>query len=260
MRIHSYGPSADQVGDLYMPEAGRARAAGTARKIPVICLLHGGFWRLPWGRDNIAEVARDLARRGFAVWSLEYRRVGSPGGGWPGTLDDVAAGVDHLAVLGAALTDAATSLDLARVIVVGHSAGGHLALWCAGRRDGRVRVGAVVGLAPVADLHLAHTLDCGRGAVQNFLGGTPREVPDRYASASPMQRLPLGVRQVLLHGTEDDVVPVQISRHYAAAAAAAGDAVDLIELAGVGHMDFVDPGSAAHGRLCASLDAICPGA
>ncbi len=258
MHTYSYGTLPDQVGDLYLPDHGKSRSALAGHPTPVICLLHGGFWRLPWGRDNTADIAVDLAKRGFAVWNLEYRRVGSPGGGWPGTLQDVAAGIDHLAPLGAALTDAGTPIDLERVTVIGHSAGGHLALWSAAQRGGRVRIGSAVGLAPVADLQLAHRLDCGKGAVRNFLGGTPDEVVSRYAWASPIQRLPLGVRQVLLHGIDDTDVPVQISRDYSAAAAAAGDAVELIELAGVGHMEFVDPGSAAHARVCASLDAIWP--
>ena len=226
----------------------------TGHPTPVICLLHGGFWRLPWGRDNTADIAFDLAKRGFAVWNLEYRRVGSPGGGWPGTLQDVAAGIDHLSMLGAALAATGRALELREITVIGHSAGGHLALWSAAQRGGRVRIGSAVGLAPVADLQLAYRLDCGKGAVRNFLGGTPDEVASRYASASPIQRLPLGVRQLVLHGIDDTDVPVQISREYARAAAVAGDRLDLIELAGAEHMDFVDPTSGAHARLCAWLD------
>jgi acetyl esterase/lipase len=113
-----------------------------------VCLLHGGFWRMPYGRDEMDAIARDLAARGFAVWNLEYRRVGAPGGGWPGTLDDVGAGIDHLATL----VGEGVNLDLERVAVVGHSAGGQLALWSASRASPRVRVAAAAGLAPVADL------------------------------------------------------------------------------------------------------------
>lgn len=235
LRTLSYGALPDQVGDLYLP-------AGAI--LPVIVLLHGGFWRMPWGRDHIAPVARDLARRGWAVWNLEYRRVGA-GGGWPQTLEDVTAGIDHLA----GLADAGYGLDLTRVTVVGHSAGGHLALWSAGTRS-RVRIAAAVGLAAVADLAFAHTLDAGNGAVADFMGGAPGAFPERYRDASPAQRLPCGTRQLLLHGTWDEDVPVGISRRYARAAEAAGDAVEYIELGQARHMDFVDPASSAHAELC----------
>src|SRR5438105_2368060 len=136
-----------QEGDLYLPtRPGRS----------VVCLLHGGFWRTPYARDEMTPIARDLVARGYAVWNLDYRRLGDPGGGWPGTLEDVAAGIDHLADLAAE----GVALNLQRVIVAGHSAGGQLALWSAARDrysgDGaappRVRVAAVAGLAPVADL------------------------------------------------------------------------------------------------------------
>src|SRR5688572_18692450 len=120
MRPHTfnYGRDDQQAGDLSLPGAARP---------PVVCLLHGGFWRMPHGRAELAPIARDLCTRGFAVWNLEYRRVGAPGGGWPGTLQDVGAGIDHLATLAAD----GIGLDLDRVAVVGHSAGGQLALWSA---------------------------------------------------------------------------------------------------------------------------------
>src|ERR1700678_3386874 len=143
VRTVPYGPSRVQVGDLYLPDAPRP---------PVVCLLHGGYWRMPYGRRYIAPVALDLVSRGFAVWSLEYRRVGGVGGGWPGTLQDVGAGIDHLATLAAEGVD----VDLARVTAIGHSAGGQLALWCAQRDSNRaadddyapkrVRFAAAVGL------------------------------------------------------------------------------------------------------------------
>lgn len=245
MRTIRYGPSDSQAGDLYVPGIPRP---------PVVCLLHGGFWRLPYGRGELAPIAEDLAARGFAVWNLEYRRIGEPGGGWPGTLQDVAAGVDHLATLVADGAD----LELGQVTVVGHSAGGQLALWLAARDRGlghasapsRVRPDAVAGLAAVADLAGADSLDSGRGAVKALLGGTPRQHPERYAAASPIALLPLGVRQLIVHGTADDVLPVELARGYVRAARAAGDGVQLVELPGAGHMDYLDPGSAAHATLC----------
>src|SRR5712691_4729368 len=256
MRCIAYGPSPDQVGDLYSPDAG---CNPDARRPPVICLLHGGFWRMPYARDHIAPIAVDLADRGFAVWNLEYRRVGAAGGGWPGTLQDVGAGIDHLATL----AEDGVSIDLDRVAIVGHSAGGHLALWSALKDSGsgdrfqpkRVKVSGAVGLAAVADLALAHELRCGNGAVENFLGGSPLEVAARYRSTSPAEMLPLGVKQILVHGSIDVDVPVVISRRYAAAASAAGDDVNFIELADADHMDFVDPSSDAHAAWCSLLTA-----
>ena len=235
----AYGPAPDQVGDLYFPEV---------EAPPVICLLHGGYWRMPWGRDHIAPLAAPLTQLGFAVWNVEYRRVGgvrgelgTMGGGWPGTLQDVGAAIDHLAIC--------RPIDVNKVTIVGHSAGGQLALWAAaaGSEYGprRVRVAAAVGLAPVADLKWASEHRCGNGAVQDFLGGTPEEYPGRYREASPAERLPLGVRQLVLHGTPDEDVPVEISRRYARAAAVAGDQLTFMELPDAAHMDFVDPASRA---------------
>jgi acetyl esterase/lipase len=242
-RAIRYGPSVEQEADLHLP---------TARCPPVVCLLHGGFWRMPHGRDQMAAVAADLVSRGLAVWNLEYRRLGAPQAGWPTTLDDVAAGVDHLAQLALEGVD----IDLDRVAVVGHSAGGQLAFWVAGRsrsrsaQSPRVRVLAAVGLAPVADLAHAYDLRVGGDVVAELLGGPPSQYPERCQAASPMELLPLHVRQLVLHGTADDVVPIDLSRRYTHAAEAAGDAVELIELSGAGHMEYLDPGSEAHATLC----------
>jgi acetyl esterase/lipase len=153
-QTHRYGPAPGQEGDLYLPAVPQP---------PVICLLHGGFWRMPHGRDQMTAIAGDLAARGFAVWNLEYRRLGQPQAGWPGTMDDVAAGIDHLARIASAGAD----LDLERITVVGHSAGGQLSLWVAARSHQRnlgerpVRVRAAVGLAPIADLARAYEMKVG---------------------------------------------------------------------------------------------------
>jgi acetyl esterase/lipase len=248
MQTIRYGSSGDQEADLYLPSASRPA---------VVCLLHGGFWRMPYGRDQMAAIADDLASRGLAVWNLEYRRLGTAGAGWPATMDDVAAGIDHLAELSLGGVD----LDLDRVIVVGHSAGGHLALWVAGRnrsesaQSPRVRVQAAVGLAPVADLARAYDLKVGGEVVSELLGGTPSQCPKRYQAASPIEMLPLRVRQLVLHGTADDAVPIDLSRRYARAAHAAGDTVELIELSGTGHMEYLDPNSEAYATLCRWLSS-----
>lgn len=245
----AYGPLESQVGDLYMPPA---------RRPPVVCLLHGGFWRMPYGREELADIARDIAARGYAVWNIEYRRLGEPGGGWPGTLDDIRTSVDHLAVL----SDEGHDLDLDRVIVVGHSAGGHLALWVSAKnkdvasRTSRIRPFAAAGLAAISDLARACAISAGGGAVREFLGGGPDEVPDRYRAASPVEMLPLGVRQLVIHGARDQALPIDLSRTYAVAAQASGDEVTLVELPDAGHMDFTDPDSDAHEAVCRWLDHV----
>ncbi len=199
---------------------------------------------MPHGRDQMDAVAQDLAAHGFAVWNLEYRRLGAPGGGWPGTVDDVAAGIDHLERLPARGFD----IDLGRVAIAGHSAGGHLALWAAGRRRvaAGVNVSGVVAMAPLSDLAEAYARQVGGDVVSEFLGGGPDLQPSRLREASPFEMLPLGVPQLILHGTGDTAVPIDLSRRYALAARAAGDAVELLELPEVGHMEFLDPGSTAH--------------
>lgn len=245
MRTVRYGPDEGQAGDLWLP---------TRARPDVVCLLHGGFWRMPHGRDQFHAVAEDLARRGFAVWNLEYRRIGAAGAGWPGSFDDVVAAIEHLARLAAEGVD----LDLTRVVVAGHSAGGQLALWaagrqCADRKQGIARpvpIAAVVGLAPVADLVRAHALGLGGGAVAELLGGTPAQQLARYQAASPHLMLPMIIPQLLIHGRHDDAVPIEMSRNYASAARAAGDPVESVELPDGGHMDFLDPASSAHAALC----------
>jgi len=230
-----YGAAASQAGDLYLPKAPRP---------PVVCLIHGGFWRLPYARDQMGPLAENLVRRGYAAWNLEYQRLGEDGGGWPGTLRDVSAGIDHLAVL----NDKGADLDLTRVVTVGHSAGGHLALWAAGPRRlaagdaaPKVKVMAAVGQAPAADINRVHELKLSKGVAVEFLGGAPERFPERYALASPRALLPLGVPQLVTHGDADDSVPVSIGRDYAKAARAAGDRCDYVEFPGVGHFEHLDP-------------------
>jgi acetyl esterase/lipase len=247
-----YGPDPAQTADLLVP-------AGPGPH-PVVVLVHGGFWRARYGRDLMTPLAADLEAAGWASWNVEYRRLGQAGGGWPGTFADVAAAVDHLAGLAGP-----HALDLARVVTVGHSAGGHLALWLACRpglpagapgAGPVVRVAAAVAQAGVVDLVAG--CDLSAGAAVDLLGGRPDEVPDRYALASPCARVPLGVPQLLVHGLDDDTVPVELSRRHAAAARAAGDDVELVELPAVGHMDVIDPAGPAWAAVRARLAALAP--
>jgi acetyl esterase/lipase len=235
----SYGTAPEQVGDLYLP--GR-------QDPPLVCLFHGGFWRMPYGRDQLDAISADLCAAGIAVWNLGYRRIGTEGHPWPATLEDVTAALAYLAQL----QQTHRKLHGARLSLVGHSAGGHLAFWGAARAHRvapALTVSAAIGLAPLLDLEAAFAAGLGNGAVAQFLGGSPETVPDRYRLASPAAQLPLGVRQYILHGDMDDVVPPHFSRAYVAAAQTAGSVVTYVELGGTGHMDFVDPTTAAYQRL-----------
>jgi acetyl esterase/lipase len=199
------------LGDLHAPD-GRGPH-------PVVVAVHGGFWRKRWTRDLMVPIARDLSAHGLAVWNIEYRRGD---GAWRETLADVAAAYDDLAKI--------DSLDPTRVVTLGHSAGGHLAGWLASHRDAR----GFVGLAPVLDLVEAQRRGLGNHAARDFLGGTPDEVPDRYAFAAVSVRVP----QAVVHGVLDDTVPVDMSRAYCEATGAR-----LIELPGADHYSVIDPAS-----------------
>lgn len=200
-------------------------------------LLHGGFWGAGWDRTLMTPLAVDLARRGLAAWNVEYRRVGQEGGGWPGTFEDVAAAVDRLAEI--------EDVDAGRVATCGHSAGGHLALWLAARHRlstgrgaaPRVRPVAAVSQAGVCDLERAWRDDLGNSAVEGLLGPLV-EGSERLAAASPAALAPLGVPQLLVHGTADDVVPVSQSRDHAEHDPLAG----LVELDDAGHFDVIETG------------------
>jgi acetyl esterase/lipase len=243
----AYGPHPDQVIDLRLPARDRA---------PLVVIVHGGFWRARYDRAHTAPMADALASAGYLVAVPEFRRVGSPGGGWPGTFDDVAAAFDALGALVEPY-----GADLTRVVWTGHSAGGHLALWAAARHRLPVaspwhcaaRPRAVVSLAGCASLELCDAWDLGDGAAAALMGGSAADLPGRYAVADPAALLPLGVPVTLVHGTRDDTVPVEMSRKYAARAARAGDDVRLTELPGAGHYGLIDPLSSAWPQVLAAL-------
>jgi acetyl esterase/lipase len=201
----------------------------------VAILIHGGSWKAKYGRWVMRLVAADLVRQGMAVWNVGYRRMGrGEGGGWPATFDDVGAAVDALADVAAERQ----ALDAGGVVLVGHSAGGQLALWAASRADSAVRVERVAALAAVCDMSKAEI-------ARDVLGGAPGEVPERYDAVDPIRRAPLPVPVLLVHGAEDQTVPVQRSRDYAEAARAAGGEVELVEPLATDHRAFVDPRSQA---------------
>jgi acetyl esterase/lipase len=205
-------------------------------------VIHGGYWRARYDLRHIGHFCVALAKAGIAAWSLEYRRLGNTGGGFPGTLDDVKAGAVHLEKIAKE-----RSLDLKRVVATGHSAGGQLILWLA--KQGVIPLRGVVPLAPVADLRRAWELKLSSNVVADFLGGSPLEVPERYRTASPIEMVPLHVRQRVIHGDRDDVVPLSMSRGYVEAARKAGDDCTLMEPAGAGHFELIDPRTAAWGQV-----------
>ncbi|MDT4960162.1 MAG: hypothetical protein QOD31_3961 [Pseudonocardiales bacterium] len=228
---HAYGGDPSQFGDLYRPQG--AAHAGT------VVVIHGGFWRSAYDLSLGAPLAADLARRGYCAWNLEYRRVGN-GGGWPHTPADIAVGIDLLATL---------DVDTANVVAIGHSAGGHLATWAAGRSAlpagapgsaARVAVTGVVAQAGVLDLATAADTGVGATAVPDFLGGPP--TPQRYALADPMRQVPLAVPVLCVHSRADRVVPISQSTAYVAAARKAGGTAELHETTG-DHFTLIDPGT-----------------
>jgi acetyl esterase/lipase len=235
-----YGPDPSQFGDLRMP-----RGAGPH---PVAIVLHGGFWRAERGLEYAGHMCAAFAHTGIASWNLEYRRIGNPGGGWPGTFLDVALGADHLRTLAKTYP-----LDLKRVIAVGHSSGGHLALWLAARPripaggplagPGPITLRGAAPIAGVVDLRRGWELRLGRGVVGELMGGPPEKLPEQYHAGSPIELVPIGVTVRLLHGTDDSIVPIEISNNYQKAAVMAGDDARLVPLPGADHFLPVDPRS-----------------
>jgi acetyl esterase/lipase len=234
----AYGPEPSHFGELRLPSGPGPH--------PTVILLHGGYWRARYDLAYLGQAAAALTATGFATWNVEYRRLGEPGGGWPDTFLDVAAAADFLRHLAPG-----HGLDLGRVITLGHSAGGQLALWLAGRSrvpmdspiatDNPLGLTGVVALAPVCDLARAWELGLSDGAVAALLGGSPDRYPERHAAASPLALLPLGIPQILLHGEDDEDVPIELSRRYAAAACASHDPVNLNAVPATGHFELVDP-------------------
>lgn len=249
--FEAYGPDPLQHGELHLPDG--------PGPFPVAVVLHGGCWTRGYATlASTTPLARALAARGLATWNVEYRQVGDPGGGWPGTFLDWGRAVDHLRALGRR-----APLDLSRVLTVGHSAGGHAALWLAAR-PGLPETSALRGAAPLP-VHGAVVVDgvvdlaafigrdaavCGRPVVTALLGGTPAEQPRRYAEASPAQRLPLRVPHLVVAAA---LMSPKDAAAWRRAAQAEGDTVEVLALEASDHLAPIDPGSAPGRR---TVDAI----
>lgn len=246
-----YGEGPCQFGDLWIPTV----KIGTT-EFPLVVFFHGGWWKSKYDLEYAGHLCAALKSMRIAVWSVEYRRVGETGGGWPMTFEDAAAGLEFVATLAESY-----SIDLERVITMGHSAGGHLAFWTAGK--GRIEVGEMklpvpriklvgaIALAGAVDLRM--TMDLAgeelfahdRDEICALMGGAPKVVPERYAVGNPGDLLPFGIPQILIQGTEEDQIPPGLPAGWAKAAGEAGDDVTVEMIAGADHMDVVDPESKA---------------
>jgi acetyl esterase/lipase len=224
----AYGTDANQFVDMRLPKGKGPHG--------LAIVIHGGFWRAKYDLVYAGHLCAALTAKGIATANLEYRRVGNTGGAWPGTFADVRSAYQSLTQNGHQY-----EFDLRRVVVIGHSAGAQLGLCLAAHEKG---VKAVVSLAGVVDLQRAYTLHLSNDAVVEFLGGTPAEVGDHYKEADPM-KLAVAARQWLVHGTEDDIVPPAFSRDYIGVKQKMKEEARLVEIAGAGHFEVVDPRAGA---------------
>lgn len=245
---YQYGPDPSQWGELFLPEL----PAG-AKHQGVVVVVHGGYWRSRYGAELGEPLAKDLAEHGMAAWNLEYRRAGN-GGGWPGTFQDILAGIDRLRALAEQ-----RSLDLSKVVALGHSAGGHLAVWAAGRdrlrgleaaerlqmeHDG-VRLTGVVSQSGVLNLAEAERLNLSNGAVRNLLGGPSSDFPGRQRMADPMAALPLDVPVFAVHAAEDVDVPLSMAATYVDASRSGPLPAELVMVPG-NHFALIDVTAGAY--------------
>jgi acetyl esterase/lipase len=244
-----YGPDPEQYAELTLPES----SGSTVPHAGVVVIIHGGYWRSKHTAELGRPGALDLAGRGFTCWNLEYRRAGN-GGGWPETFNDISDGID---ALGPASRE--HGLDLSRVTVLGHSAGGQLAVWAAARSGAAVPVTGVVSQAGVLNMAQALELELSDGAVRNFLGSSPADDGDRYRSADPLQLLPLSAPVVALHSESDSAVPLSCSTTFVNAALASGSPAELRLVPG-DHFAPITPGTPAWSAVVTALTQAAEGA
>lgn len=233
----AYGSDPNQFLDLRLPSSKERNK----QLYPLVINIHGGYWRAKYNLDHAGHLCAVLTAKGLATANLEFRRVGNEGGAWPGTFADIRSAYQFL------LQNAQRyNLDPRRIVVMGHSAGGQLALCLAAHEAGVTRV---VSLAGVVDLQRAYQLHLSNDAVVEFLRGTPGEVPDHYREANPMELSIPGARQWLIHGASDEVVPVVFSRDYVASkqkrSGKQKEDAQLLEIAAAGHFDVIDPRTSA---------------
>ena len=234
-----YGGDPNQFIEVRVPRGSGAHAA--------LINIHGGFWRARYDLAHGGHLCEALRGAGLATFNVEYRRVGDAGGGWPGSFEDIRAAYRFVEQRAASL-----HVDGSRIIVMGHSAGGQLAL-CLAAHESAVR--DVISLAGVLDLKKAFALHLSNDAVAEFLGGKPADVPEHYREADPMEIAVAQARQWIVVGKDDDVVPPELSREYVRAKKSAKENVELVEIAGAGHFELIDPGSQAFARVRETVTA-----
>jgi acetyl esterase/lipase len=256
-RIH-YGDNPCQFGDLWLPAKANA-------KTPVIVFIHGGWWKSAYDLGYAGYLCDALKRAGIACWSLEYRRVGATGGGWPATFQDVAAGFEHLSEVARTYP-----LDLTRVFTMGHSAGGHLAFWLAGRYHidahseaaqpkpvlpikGAIALAGAVGLKLTIQLSGDGVFAHDRDEVAALMGGTPEQFPERYKAGDPGLLLPFAAPQLLIQGTRDSQIPPQLPAEWANLAQQRGSSAAVHIIPDADHFDIVDPESQAWPEVMKSV-------
>ena len=251
----AYGPDPMQFGELRLPKGNGPH--------PLAIIVHGGCWLAAFADLQLmAPLSDALTRAGVATWNIEFRSVDRPGGGWPNTMLDVGSAVDYSRELAGQ-----HPIDLKRVVIVGHSAGGHLAQWAAARhrlsessalfRKNALLVSGTIGLAAINDLqrYLQESAGCGK-SIPRLLGGSPSDVPERYRQASPAEMLPLRVKQVLIIGAQDTIVRPEHNRTFAETARKSGDDVQLRVLEGAAHFDVIAPNSTAWPTIEAAVLSI----
>jgi acetyl esterase/lipase len=253
-RIH-YDAGPYQFGDLWLPQTRGSTL------LPLVVFFHGGWWKSKYDLGYAGYLCAALKKEGIATWSVEYRRVGETGGGWPTTFQDAAAGFDYAAKLARSYP-----LDLSRVITMGHSAGGHLAFWVAGRHHidlhseiyqprpqvplrGAIALAGAVDLRLTIDLSGYFTFAHDKQEVYNLMGGRPEDFPERYKSGSPGDLLPFHVPQVVIQGTADDQIPPELPSRWAEISRRSGDPATVKMIPSADHFDLVDPESEAWGTV-----------
>jgi acetyl esterase/lipase len=253
-RIH-YDAGPYQFGDLWLPQT-----RGSSR-VPLVVFFHGGWWKSKYDLGYAGYLCAALKKEGIATWSVEYRRVGETGGGWPATFQDTAAGFDYAAKLAKSYP-----LDLSRVITMGHSAGGHLAFWVAGRHHidshseiyqprpqvplrGAIALAGAVDLRLTIDLSGYFTFAHDKQEIYNLMGGRPEDLPERYKSGSPGDLLPFHVPQIVIQGTADDQIPPELPSRWAEVSRRLGDTATVKMIPSADHFDLVDPESEAWGTV-----------
>ena len=256
----TYGSDPSQYAELRVPDGSGPH--------PLVVLIHGGCFKAAYATArNVAAMGDALKDDGIATWNIEYRRLGETGSGWPGTYRDVGQALDHVRAIAGEY-----HLDLGRVVVVGHSAGGHLAMWTAARRRlpkasalyvaDPLPVRGVMDLAGPVDMTAniaGYEALCRDTVITSLLGGTPAAVPDHYAHASAIKLLPLGIPQVLVLGSHEDFVPLTLVDAYVLAATQAGDQVHRILIPGAGHFEIASPLSFTWPQIKSAIRSLLDG-